>query len=152
MPNVYRLTRVAHLDSLCDFRDFLKANCADSPGVTKKALYDLQLAVDEACANIITHGYENMEPGSIILDLEMNPNCLKVDLTDFGRSFDPGNVSSPDLFALIEGRKYGGFGVYFIKKLVDSIEYTATEDGNKMTLTKILVAEKKDVPENSSDV
>jgi anti-sigma regulatory factor (Ser/Thr protein kinase) len=55
MPNVYRLTRVAHLDSLCDFRDFLKANCAGSPGVTKKALYDLQLAVDEACANIILH-------------------------------------------------------------------------------------------------
>jgi serine/threonine-protein kinase RsbW len=93
-----------------------------------------------------------MELGSIILDLEMNTNCLKIDLTDFGRSFDPGNVSPPDLFALIEGRKDGGFGVYFIKKLVDSIEYTATEDGNKMTLTKYLVAEKKDVPENSSDV
>jgi serine/threonine-protein kinase RsbW len=144
MPNIYRFTCDAHLDSLCDFRDFLKTNCDGWPGVSKGILYDIQLAVDEACANIITHGYEDMEAGSIILDLELDSNCLRVCLTDFGHSFDPGKVPDPDLFALIEERKEGGYGVYFIKKLVDSMEYEATAEGNKMTLTKYLAAEKKE--------
>ena len=152
MPNYYRFECSAQLESLCDFRNFLKSNCAAWPGVTKGILYDIQLAVDEACANIITHSYENMDPGSIILDLELNPDCLRVSLTDFGQSFDPGNVPDPDFFALIEGRTEGGFGVYFIKKLVDSMEYTATENGNTMTLTKYLSVDKNDTHENGGNV
>jgi serine/threonine-protein kinase RsbW len=147
MPNNYRVERVAHLDSLCDFRDFLKGNCDGWPGITNGILYDIQLAVDEACANIITHGYKNMEPGLIILDLELNPDCLRIDLTDFGYAFDPADAPAPDFFALIEGKKCGGFGVYFIKKLVDSLEYSATLDGNKMTLTKYLATDRKNDPE-----
>jgi serine/threonine-protein kinase RsbW len=103
-------------------------------------LYDVQLAVDEACTNIITHGYADMDPGSVILDLELDTEKLIVSLTDFGRSFEPGNVPVPDIDMPIEEREIGGFGLFFIHQSVDEVEYQANEDGNTLTLTKYLKA------------
>ena len=138
MSNIYHITLVAHLESLSAFRDFLKENCTGWSGVTKGVLYDIQLAVDEACTNIITHGYANMDPGSIVLDLELNSDCLRVHLTDFGHCFEPGNISVPDVRAPIEQRKAGGYGLFFIKQLVDLMEYQVTENCNTMTMIKYL--------------
>ena len=148
MPDFHRITRAAYLESLSAFRQFLKESSAGWPGVTEEILYDLQLAVDEACTNIITHGYANMDPGSIILDLEVAPDFLRIYLTDFGHSFEPENVSVPDVDAPIEEREMGGFGLFFIQQSVDNMEYRVTEDGNTMILTKYLATAKEDEHEN----
>lgn len=148
MAGPYRITRAAYLESLQDFREFLKDHCAAYPGVTAETLYDLQLAVDEACTNIITHGYADMDPGSIILDLEMDPDKVTVLLTDFGHSFEPGTAPIPSVEAPIEEREAGGFGLFFIQQSVDRMEYQVTEDGNTMILTKYLVKSMEDRNEN----
>src|SRR5829696_8217883 len=109
MANTHRMTRAAYLESLNEFREFLKKHCTGYPGVTDEILYDVQLAVDEACTNITTHGYANMDPGSIILDLEMDADKLTIFLTDFGHSFEPGSAPVPDNQAPIEERESGGF-------------------------------------------
>jgi serine/threonine-protein kinase RsbW len=118
MTPPHRITRAAYLESLADFREFIREHCAALPGISDEILYDVQLAVDEACTNIISHGYADMDPGSIILDLEIHPEKL----TD----------------APIEERELGGFGLFFIQQSVDEMEYHVTEDGNTMTLTKYL--------------
>jgi serine/threonine-protein kinase RsbW len=140
MASTHRITRAAHLESLQDFRTFIKDQCGGKPGLTDEILYDVQLAVDEACTNIITHGYADMDPGSVILDLELDTEKLIVSLTDFGRSFEPGNVPVPDIDMPIEERELGGFGLFFIHQSVDEVEYQANEDGNMLTLTKYLKA------------
>ena len=141
MADTFRITRAAYLESLGDFRRFLKEHCTGKPAVTEQVLYDLQLAVDEACTNIITHGYADMDPGSIILDLELTPNQIVITLTDFGHSFEPDNAPIPDIEAPIEERALGGFGLFFIQQSVDHMDYKVTEDGNKMILTKRLSEE-----------
>ena len=138
MATTYRITRAAYLGSLGDFREFIKKHCAGLPGITDEILYDVQLAADEACTNIISHGYADMDPGSIILDLEVAPNQLRVTLTDFGHSFEPSSAPIPDVDAPIEERELGGFGLFFIQESVDKMDYQVTEDGNKMILTKFL--------------
>lgn len=138
MPDCYRITRCAYLESLDDFRGFLKEHCSRLPNVDADLLYDVQLAVDEACTNIITHGYADMDPGSIILELETDPGRLIVSVTDFGHSFEPDNTPAPDVTAPAEGREPGGFGLFFIRQSVDQMEYHVTEDGNTMILTKYL--------------
>ena len=138
MTDTHRITRAAHLEALDDFRQFLKEQCAKYPGVTDEILYDLQLAVDEACTNIITHGYAGMDPGSVILDLELNPDQIIISLTDFGHAFEPGNAPIPDVDAPIEEREIGGFGLFFIQQSVDEMKYATSEDGNTMTLVKHL--------------
>lgn len=138
MAESRRLTRAAYLESLRDFRAFLRDHCAGLPGIDDEALYDLQLAVDEACTNIITHGYAGMNPGSIILEIESVPGMINISLTDFGRSFEPENAAIPDVHAPIEQREEGGFGLFFIRQSVDRMDYRVTEDGNTMTFIKYL--------------
>ena len=138
MTSTFRITRAAYLESLNDFRVFIKERCASIPRVTHEILYDVQLAVDEACTNIISHGYADLDPGSIILDLDVDPDKLIVTLTDFGHSFEPSSAPIPDIDAPIEERELGGFGLFFIQQSVDEMDYQVTEDGNKMTLTKYL--------------
>jgi serine/threonine-protein kinase RsbW len=148
MAETHRITRAAYLESLHDFREFLKKHCQNVPGISDEILYDIQLAVDEACTNIITHGYKDMDPGSIILDLEVGPSQLIVRLTDFGHSFEPGSAPLPDVNAPIEEREMGGFGLFFIQQSVDRMDYRVTEDGNTMTFTKYLAKTTEDEHEN----
>ena len=138
MAETHRITRAAHLEALNDFREFLKEHCMAHSGVTDEILYDLQLAVDEACTNIITHGYDGIDPGSIILDLDLESNRIIISLTDFGHAFEPDNAPVPDPNQPIEERELGGFGLFFIQQSVDEMKYQTSEDGNTMTLTKLL--------------
>ncbi len=138
MAQTYRMTRAAYLQSLSDFRGFIREHCAALPGMRPDVLYDIQLAVDEACANIITHGYADMDPGSIILDLDVDADKVTVSLTDFGHSFEPDDAPVPDVNAPLEERKPGGFGLFFIRQSMDRMDYRVTEDGNTMILTKYL--------------
>jgi serine/threonine-protein kinase RsbW len=138
MSSTHRITRAAYPESLRDFREFIKEHCAIAPGMNGEVLYDLQLAVDEACTNIITHGYQGLNPGSIILDLEVDSDKLTVCLTDFGHSFEPSNVPLPDIHAPLEERELGGLGLFLIQQTMDEMDYQVTEDGNKMKLTRYL--------------
>jgi serine/threonine-protein kinase RsbW len=138
MTSTHRICRAAYLESLKDFRAFIREHCAGLPGINDEVLYDLQLAVDEACTNVISHGYAGLNPGSIILDLEPDPDKLTITLTDFGHSFEPSSAPVPDTEASIEERELGGFGLFFIQQSVDDIDYQVTEEGNKMILTKYL--------------
>ena len=138
MTSTHRITRAAYLESLNEFREFIKEQCSGLPGVNEEILYDVQLAVDEACTNIISHGYAELDPGSIILDLATAPEKLIIVLTDFGHAFEPSSAPIPDVNAPIEERELGGFGLFFIQQSVDEMTYEVTEDGNKMTLTKYL--------------
>ena len=138
MASTHRITRAAHLEALNDFREFIAEHCAGNAGVTEEILYDIQLAVDEACTNIIMHGYAGMDPGSVILDLEIDSNKIIISLTDFGHAFEPDSTPIPDVDAPIEERELGGFGLFFIRQSVDDVKYRTTEDGNTMTLIKNL--------------
>lgn len=138
MTITHRIARAAYLESLQEFRTFIRERCAGAPGVDEEVLYDVQLAVDEACTNIISHGYAGLEPGSIILDLALDPDRLTVTLTDFGHSFEPSSAPIPDVDAPIEERELGGFGLFFIQQSMDDMQYQVTEDGNRMILTKSL--------------
>ena len=138
MASTHRITRAAYLESLSDFRHFIKEHCRAVPSVNDEILYDVQLAVDEACTNVISHGYKDMDPGSIILDLEIDPEQLTISLTDFGHAFELSSMPISNLDAPIEERELEGFGLFFIQQSIDRIDYQVTEDGNKMILTKFL--------------
>jgi serine/threonine-protein kinase RsbW len=133
-----QITRAAELESLSVFRDFIKSACQENVEIDEQTCYDLQLAVDEACTNVITHGYEGMNPGSIILALEIGRNQVVVNLTDFGHPFEPSGAPIPDVEAGLEDRPMGGFGLFFIYQTMDEVQYRTTEDGNCLIFIKRL--------------
>ena len=138
MSKIYQMTRAAELRSLVDLRSLIDLACLDYPEVDDQTRYDMKLAVDEACTNIITHGYEGMNPGSIIFQLEMDHTQARITLTDFGRPFEPSEAPPPDVEAALEDRPAGGFGLFFIYQTMDSVDYETDVCGNRLLLTRRL--------------
>jgi serine/threonine-protein kinase RsbW len=138
MKKSYQITRAAELKSLAELREFIDSACRECPSMGDAFIYDMKLAVDEACTNIITHGYAGMDPGSVILGLEWNDDQVRMTITDFGHSFEPSEPPVPDIDAALEDRPEGGFGLYFIYQTMDGVDYQTSESGNCLILTKRL--------------
>jgi len=112
-------------------------HAAEAAGLNARAVYAVQLAVDEACANIIEHAYGGEGRGDIECTCIVNKNGLTVILRDYGRPFDPTSVPEPDLCASLEDRKVRGLGLYFIRQLMDQVRFEFTADsGNVLTMVK----------------
>ena len=134
----HQITRAAELESLAQFRAFIDDVCALQPGIDQDACYELKLAVDEACTNIIVHGYEGMNPGSIILALILEPERMVARITDFGHPFEPYEPPQPSIEARLDEGVAGGFGLFFIYQTMDEIGYRTAEDGNHLEFVKRL--------------
>ena len=137
MSQRFQITRAAELESLGTFRDFITECCARYE-IPNDTVLELKLAVDEACTNIITHGYKGMDPGSIILSFRIEPDRILVQITDFGHVFEPEAGPKPDIEAALEDRELGGLGLYLIYQTMDNIDYISSEDGNTLTFTKFI--------------
>jgi serine/threonine-protein kinase RsbW len=134
----FQISLAAELESLAKFREFIKSICQRYPHISAEHCYDLQLAVDEACTNIIQHGYAGMNPGSMILALEVSAHQVNITLTDFGHPFEPSEPARPDIQAGLEDRVVGGFGLFFIYQTMDEVDYETTEAGNRLKFVKLL--------------
>lgn len=137
MTQRFQITRAAGLESLSVFREFISDCCAKFK-IPDGTVFDLKLAVDEACTNIIEHGYKGMDPGSIILSFRIASDRILVQITDFGHIFEPAEAPKPDVEAALEDRELGGLGLYLIYQTMDNIDYQASDDGNTLTFTKYM--------------
>lgn len=135
-----QITLPAELESLPSFREHIKAVCQGAVGLDDQAIYDVLLAVDEICTNIISHGYAGMDPGSIILNVEFVPQTLVVTISDFGHAFEPVEPPAPNANATLEEREVGGLGLFFVFSSVDDIQYESSPVGNTTRLIKKLTA------------
>jgi serine/threonine-protein kinase RsbW len=136
--STYQITRAAEPESLAAFRDLIQDACEQHPAVDEQTCYDLKLAVEEACTNIIIHGYAGMNPGSIILKLVFTGLTVVVTITDFGHPFEPCEPPVPDVRAKLRDGVTGGFGLFLIYQTMDSVGYQTAEDGNHLTFVKKL--------------
>ena len=90
-------------DSLVRIGEFI-ARAARSAGLDPTATYAVEMAVDEACTNIIEHGYGGEGRGDVECTCRIESDGLTVVLRDDGSPFDPSCVAPPDLDAKIEDR------------------------------------------------
>jgi serine/threonine-protein kinase RsbW len=97
--------------------------------------------VEEASMNVIQHGYAGMNPGSLILELELFSDQVVLTLSDFGHPFEPSAPPAPQLSAALEDIPVGGFGLFLIYQTMDRISYRSSDEGNNLTLIKKLTSE-----------
>ena len=102
-------------------------------GLDNRKIFNVQMAVDEACTNIIEYGYAN-EEGMIDIACQRRGEEIVVVIKDEGKPFDPTSVQPPDLNASLEERKTGGLGIYFMKTLMDEVRYEFKEGKNVLTM------------------
>ena len=102
-----------------------------------KAVYAVQLAVDEACSNIIDHAYGGEDRGDIECSAIVKDSGLTIILRDRGDPFNPQKISDPKTDVPLENLKSRGVGVFLMRKMVDEVHYEySPEGGNVLTLTK----------------
>jgi serine/threonine-protein kinase RsbW len=141
MDDKLQIALPAETESLRAIHRFIEDACSRA-GLDDDTSYDIKLAVDEACMNIVEHGYAGMDPGTIVVSLQYGARKLVVRITDFGHPFEPSEPPEPDPEAMLSG-KPGGIGIYFIYRSVDSVSYEAAECGNTLTLVKNLGSSEK---------
>lgn len=126
----------AQMSQLNRVRDFIE-QIGKKYKFSHKIINSFKLVVDEACTNIIRHGYQDIEDGQIIIRAIVRRMSLTMVIIDQGRSFDPRQVKNPDLNKYIQIGKKGGLGIFMMRKLMDDIKYNITEHGNELRLTKM---------------
>jgi sigma-B regulation protein RsbU (phosphoserine phosphatase) len=101
------------------------ADACRRAGCGEPCTRDVVLAVDEACQNVIRHGYHGDRDGEIVLELLRDGPDLVVYLRDFAPKVDPGKVHPREL----EDLRPGGLGTHFIREVMDAQEFLAAETG-----------------------
>jgi len=99
--------------------------------------FDMTMAVDEACQNIIRHAYGGRpDAGDIVVDFIRAGDTMEVHLMDFAEPVDPTKIKSRDLNEI----RPGGLGVHLIKSVCDDARFVAAPPGvgNLFKLTKRL--------------
>jgi serine/threonine-protein kinase RsbW len=129
------LTVEARLENLARIRRFVEEACRRA-GIDESACFDLKLAVDEACTNIVEHGYAGAA-GSIALRADADAEGVRVTIRDRGAGFDPSRVRAADVTSPCEERPIGGLGWHLIRSSVDEVDYDRDPaGGNRLTLVK----------------
>ncbi len=100
------------------------------------AINELIVAVNEAVANVVRHGYQN-EPGEISVTVICSDEWVMVTLLDDCPGFDPTTVPSPDTTLPLAERPFGGLGVHMMRDFCDELNYRKDPRGhNELTLLK----------------
>ena len=130
-----RLVVPARYDRIKQVCDFVEA-AADGAGLDETSKFHCQMAVDEACTNIIEHGYEGEDRGQIEAVCSAAPGVLRIELRDQARPFDINKVPEPRLNVPLEESTVGGLGVHFIKKMMDEVTFSREIGTNRLVMVK----------------
>ncbi len=94
-------------------------------GFNDTAAQNIVLAIDEACQNIIVHGYKGREDGEIVMSLARRQDGIQISLMDSAPLVDPATITPRALSDIQPGR----LGSYFIREIMDTANYRPRPDG-----------------------
>lgn len=133
--DVVRLTVPAQHKFLNVVGKCIRALITNESDVPEKdaLIYNIELAVHEACANIVEHAYAGLSGRiEVVFTLVEEPRQLIVELGDNGRSFDLSTVTSPDL----DQPHTSGYGLFLVHQLMDEVDYYPEPGNNRWRLVK----------------
>lgn len=124
-------------ESLQEIRAFV-ADYAKTAGFSEDDIYKLELAVDEACTNIIKHAYKNDLTKFMDIHLSLTDNKFIISIEDSGIEFRESEYHEPVLAESLKLRKRGGLGIHLIKSFMDEVEFKRTGNKNILKMTKFI--------------
>ncbi len=118
------LTLPAEVRWLAAVRRVVEA-VAHLAGLGERGAYEVVLAVHEACANSIEHGYLGKAGQSLVVSCRAGGPGLEIRIRDQGQPFDI--AKAPDLPP--DELREGGRGVFLIRRLMDEVESQRSPEG-----------------------
>lgn len=128
IPGVQKL-----VPDVCDF----VAAAARRANLNERAVYHCQMSVDEACTNIIEHGFGGANAtGRIEVICQEETDRFTIRIIDDSPPFNPLLREDPNPGMQLAEREPGGWGIFFIKKMMDNIAYELVDDQNTLIISK----------------
>jgi serine/threonine-protein kinase RsbW len=126
MPSIeqrrFSLEVPSNTENLAMIRDFVNG-VGTRAGLTAAEIANIELAVDEACANVIEHAYGPEVTKEVLVKATLDEDSVQIEVVDTGSGFDPGGISQKNLDQLVAERRSGGLGMRLIKTLMDEVHY-----------------------------
>jgi len=118
--------------------EFISARLTKA-GITNSTIADLAISVSEAVTNAIIHGNRNDVAKKVTVRIELNQTRVRIFVKDQGHGFDPDVIPNPtDKENLL---KRVGRGIFIVRSLVDSVEFSFSDQGTELILKKNLARE-----------
>ena len=92
-------------------------------GFDEKDVMRLQLALDEACANVIEHAYDLEATHEVTVRALIDDDAIRFEVIDRGKGFDPAHIREQNIDELIRDRRSGGLGLRLIRSIMDDVQY-----------------------------
>lgn len=122
------------LDQIESIGRFIQEAAQDA-GFDEMESYACELAVCEACENIILHGYGDDSTGEIEVAVQTKPNNITIELWDDAPPFDPANGPTKLDWSL-DNPPVGGLGLVIMHKVMDDVEYRRKEGRNQLRMCR----------------
>jgi serine/threonine-protein kinase RsbW len=129
-----RLTLPATAESISPFREFVRQG-ASIAGISEDELEKLDLILEEILINVARYAYA---PDKGVVEVACSgkgTGKLRIEISDYGRVFNPLEADPPDLSRGLADRPIGGLGVFLVRGMVDSIDYRREGDRNILSFT-----------------
>lgn len=99
----------------------------------EELLYDIDLALCEACFNVAMHAYPDGRLGDVEITVRLEPDgFVELRVADWGRGLDWERVRFENPGASAES----GRGLFILRKLADALEYGSAEGKNQVVIRK----------------
>ena len=139
----YQLKIPSQTDNLELIRNFV-SGVAKKVGFDAKDTNKIELAIDEACTNVIKHAYKHNEHQDIDVAIKIDYQKIAIIVTDRGDSFRMKDVELPDMKDYLAELRVGGLGIYLMKTLMDEVDYKTDSKGqNKVRMVKYFLKKDK---------
>ncbi|MCL2181074.1 MAG: ATP-binding protein, partial [Treponema sp.] len=129
----YEMEVIAKTRYLDDVIEFISGEL-DKSGMEGDIQKEICIAAEEIFINIAEYAY-GTETGSVLISI-----CADDEITilfeDSGKPYNPLEQPAPDLDKSPGDRQIGGLGIYMVKNIMDSIEYTRKNGKNILKITK----------------
>ena len=129
----HTLTLEAKVENLEKAFDFVNAVLEDS-GCPPDLQNEIDVAVEEIFVNIANYAYD--VPGGQVSLCVSAAEKIVIQFEDSGKAFNPLEKPDPDLEKPAAQREIGGVGIFLVKKIMDSVEYSRKNDKNILKITK----------------
>ena len=104
----------------------------DVLGVDPEVTYDIELALTEACTNVLDHAADGDQ---YELSAGIAGDRFIIEVADRGEGFESGSIGRDDADVHAEG----GRGIQLMRALVDTVEFTSrASNGTRVHLEKTL--------------
>ena len=133
--NPHHLTLHNDVEQIALLPEFVEAVAGEAQ-LDHEAIFNLNLALEEAVSNVILYAYPEGTDNVVDIDATVDGKRVSFVITDSGKPFDPSAKEDVDINAEMAERPIGGLGIHLVRTIMDTVSYERKGEKNILTISK----------------